>query len=228
MDSEYSKFYLSDKSIDIPSYEAKIKDFRKKLGFLTEKYKDKPVLDIGCGVGYLVFFLKKQGFKEVTAIDMDEKLIEIARSRVDANFIRGDGMSYLKSNDRQYGVIFLWNVLEHIPKNETIDFLKIANQRLLGGGVVVIRAPNLTNIFSSGHFYSDFTHQTAFTEHSIRQAAESAGFSKVEFIEQFSVQSFTGKVKAIVNWLLHKSALWLRGGKKSRIFYRNLYVVFYK
>lgn len=228
MDSEYNKFYLSDKGTDIQSYEAKVKDFRKKIGFLAEKYKNEPVIDIGCGIGYLAFYLKKEGFKDVTGVDLDKKLIEVAESNVDAKFIKADGKSFLTDTDKQYGVIFLWNVLEHIAKDETIDFLKLANRRLLANGAIIIRTPNLTNIFSSGHFYSDFTHQTAFTEHSIRQVAQSAGFSRVEFIEQFPVQSFKGKIKAAANWMLHKTAMWLRGGGKSKVFYRNLYVVFYK
>jgi 2-polyprenyl-3-methyl-5-hydroxy-6-metoxy-1,4-benzoquinol methylase len=228
MTSEYSKFYLSDKNVDTASYESKNRGFKKKIGFLAERYKDEPVLDIGCGAGYLVFFLKQQGFKDITGVDLDQKLIEIARSNIDANFIREDGLSYLANNDKQYGVIFLWNILEHISSNDTENFLKIANQRLLKDGIVIIRTPNLTNIFSSGHFYSDFTHKTAFTEHSIRQIAESAGFSKVEFMNQFSNQNFKGKIKAVINWLLHKSALWLRGGKKSKVFYRNLYVILHK
>jgi hypothetical protein len=86
----------------------------------------------------------------------------------------------------------------------------------------------MTNVMSQGSFRDDFTHQTGFTEQSIEQVAKLAGFSAIEMLNQFKMQNFKGKLKAIINWLLHKVLLWLRGGTKCTVFYRNLYVVLRK
>ncbi len=189
---------------------------------------DRKILDLGCGVGFLVYFLKRQGFVHVTGIDKNENLISIAKSKVNAEFIVDDGITYLEKQKAQYDIIFLWNVLEHIPKENVMKSLRVLHNSLSDDGFVVVRTPNMTNIMAQGHFCDDFTHRSAFTEQSIAQVAQLAGFSNVEMLCQFKFQNFKGRIKAIINWFLHKTLLWLRGGTKCRVFYRNLYVVLRK
>lgn len=119
-------------------------------------------------------------------------------------------------------------MLEHINKEKIENLLKVLHQRLTCNGFVVIRTPNMTNVMSGGSFRDDFTHQTGFTEQSIEQVARLASFAHIETLNQFKMQNFKGKLKAIINWILHKVPLWLRGGAKNKVFYKNLYAVLRK
>jgi len=224
----YDQFYLRDKPTPISAYQKRCKGFGKKLSQLLAVPRDRKILDLGCGVGFLVFFLKRQGFDNVTGIDKNENLISIAKSKVNAEFIVDDGITYLEKQKTQYDIIFLWNVLEHIPKENVMKSLRVLHKSLSDDGFMVARTPNMTNIMAQGHFCDDFTHNTAFTEQSIAQVAKLAGFSNVEMLNQFKFQNFKGRIKAVINWFLHKTLLWLRGGTECRVFYRNLYVVLRK
>lgn len=226
--SGYDKFYLRDKQTPISAYQKRCKGFSKKLSQLLAGPHDRKILDLGCGVGFLVYFLKQQGFDNVTGIDLNESLISVAKSKVSAEFIVADGITYLEKQQTQYDIIFLWNVLEHIPKENVTKSLQVLHKSLSDDGFVVVRTPNMTNIMAQGHFCDDFTHRAGFTEQSIAQVAQLAGFSNVEMLNQFKFQNFKGRIKAIINWFLHKALLWLRGGTKCRVFYRNLYVVLRK
>ena len=226
--SAYDRFYLNNKDITEDVYIKHCKGFEKKLSSLLSGPKDKKLLDLGCGCGFLVYFLKRKGFKDVTGIDLNEKLISIAKSRVDAQFIVGNGIEHLRKHGLRYDIVFLWNVLEHISKEQIIDSLKVLHASLSDNGFMVIRTPNMTNLMSQGNFCDDFTHRSGFTEQSIEQVARQAGFSHIEMLNQFRMQNLKGKLKSIVNAIVHKSLLWLRGGTKCKVFYRNLYVVLCK
>lgn len=226
--AQYDRFYLRDKTGTPDSYEKHCRGFRKKLSTLLPEKKDIKILDIGCGCGFLVYFLKAAGYHNLTGIDLNEKLIALAKSKVDADFFAADAIDFLKKNQLRYDVIFLWNILEHIEPAQVVDVLKVLNHSLSDGGFVVVRTPNMTNILAQGHFHDDFTHRTSLTEQSLEQVAREADFFRVEFLNQFRMQNLKGKLKAIINFVIHKFLLWLRGGTKPRIFYRNLYVVLYK
>lgn len=159
---------------------------------------------------------------------MNEQLIALARSKANAKFVVADAVTFLKAQRNTFDIIFLRNLLEHIAKDKVVEFLGVVNQGLSKEGFVVIRTPNMTNFMSTGNFHDDFTHLCGFTEQSIAQVASLAGFQSVEMLNQFGMQNIKGKLKAVVNFVMHKFLLWLRGGTKCRVFYRNLYVVLRK
>jgi 2-polyprenyl-3-methyl-5-hydroxy-6-metoxy-1,4-benzoquinol methylase len=225
---DYDSFYLSDKEVSIETYQKRARGFGKKLSGWLAGSRDRKMLDIGCGVGYLLYFLQQEGFKDITGIDANEKLTQITAEKTKAKCIAGDGLKYLQNSTEIYDCMFLWNVIEHIPSDRIVDSLKILSSHLSKDGFVVIRTPNMTNVLGQAHLNTDFTHCTGFTEHSLEQVAQIAGFSTVEMLDQFKIQSFKGKIKAILNWCVHKWLLWLRGGAKSKVFYRNIYAVLRK
>jgi hypothetical protein len=81
-------------------------------------------------------------------------------------------------------MITMNDVLEHVPKNETVKFLKAVLGAIKPGGNVVVNVPQVSGFTSLFCRYNDFTHQTLFTEMSLKQVLLSAEFSKVKFIPQ--------------------------------------------
>lgn len=115
------------------------------------------VVDVGCGSGIFTDLLKQQGFRAV-GLDLNERLVTIARSSYgDSNFIVGDAEDLPFSSESLEGIL-LSGVLHHLP-----DPSRCAGEvgRVLKpGGVFVAFDPNRRNPFmwlyrvKSSPFYS--------------------------------------------------------------------------
>jgi len=220
---EYHKFYLRDDKGQADRYRRQVRDYTKKFGALLTNAPRGSALDIGCATGMLAAFLKEQGFEQVVGVDLSAELIEQARQNVEAEFHVADAGEFLKRGWK-YDVIFLLNIVEHIERDQLVEFMTAVYRSLNTGGFAIVRTPNMNNLLAAAHLADDLTHCTGLTEQSFRQLAQVAGFSKVHFLDQFRMQNFKGKVKAILNWPIHKYLFALRGGTKPTIYYRNLYV----
>lgn len=84
-----------------------------------EKYLKDEILEVGCGIGNFTHTLSKYG--KVTAIDIDQKLVETLKKDNDSNINAGYGNiekgEYFFSK-KTFDTIVCLNVLEHI-KNDT-------------------------------------------------------------------------------------------------------------
>jgi 2-polyprenyl-3-methyl-5-hydroxy-6-metoxy-1,4-benzoquinol methylase len=152
------------------------------------------VLDIGCGNGFLTSDIAKKA-GNVTAIDMSERNIEIARrdfSRDNIDYICGDVTEF--NFEKGYNVITLSNLLEHIANRQ--DFLA----RIRGlADKFLIRAPMVNRDWltyykrESGIEYRlDPTHKIEYTLESFAQELAEAGMK----IEKASLQF--GEIWAVV------------------------------
>ena len=220
---QYHKFYLREDKGQADRYRRQVRDYTKKFGALLADAPRGSALDVGCATGMLTAFLKEQGFDQVVGVDLNPELIEQAQHNVEAEFHVADAGEFLKGG-RQFDVIFLLNIVEHIERDQLIDFMTSVYQSLKTGGFAIVRTPNMNNILAAAHLADDLTHCTGLTEQSFHQLAQAAGFSKIHFLNQFRMQNFKGKIKAILNWPIHKYLFALRGGTKPTIYHRNLYV----
>jgi len=212
----------------LPAYEKKTKGYHRRLGPMLDAAPVKSCLDVGCSGGLLCYYLRKRGISDVVGVDGDADMVEIARQHVDAEFVVGDATHYLQTCNRRFDFISLLNVLEHVPREKAVEFLAAVRGTLNDGRFAVVRAPNLSCLAGSGHFYRSWTHVLPLTETSLQWLAAEAGFSRVELCNQFRMQSFKGKMLACVNWLVHKAAYKLVGGRCPTVFYRNLYARLYR
>lgn len=95
-----------------------------------------------------------------------------------------DSAVFLQEHPATYEMITLNDVLEHVPKQQTVGFLKAALGALRPRGNLVInvrQAYGFTSLFTG---YNDFTHETLFTEMSLRQVLSFAGVSNIRLIRQ--------------------------------------------
>ena len=56
-------------------------------------------------------------------------------------------------------------------------------QALAEGGTVVVRVPNMSNVLASFGRYGDATHVTGYTEYSLMQVLDQAGFENHHIVE---------------------------------------------
>lgn len=88
-----------------------------------EKWKDKKVLEIGCGLGTDTINFARAGAK-VTAVDLSDKSLELASNRakvfgMDINFIHANSEELSKYVPvEKYDLVYSFGVLHHTPHPE--------------------------------------------------------------------------------------------------------------
>jgi 2-polyprenyl-3-methyl-5-hydroxy-6-metoxy-1,4-benzoquinol methylase len=95
------------------------------------------LLDIGCGTGYFLQTMKAHRW-EVTGIEADEGARQFAQNQFDLNVLMPEQI--LTLSEKQYDVITLWHVLEHIHDLHGIwqNFKRL----LKPNGRLIIAVPN--------------------------------------------------------------------------------------
>lgn len=169
-------------------------------------------LDLGCGFGNFIYYLRKKGFRNLTGIDLDQDQIDICKREFPGgSFFAQDIFDFLRKANQNYDLISVFSVLEHIAKESTLEFLKLIKSRLSEKGIVVLSTPNMETIFgNTGGRYGDFTHTVGFTYFSLLQVLKMAGFGNEYQIEIFGSpkKGQSGLLFFIYN-LLSKTTLFL-------------------
>jgi len=139
--------------------------------------KDINVLDIGCGGGDLILFLKKKEFNDIYGIDVDEGAIRTCKEKgiKEAERIEELG-SYLEGKKEKYGLIFAREVIYYFPEDKLKGYLNAINRSLAKGGVFIVEVFNGAVLTANFVKYKDHGIKSIFTEHSIRNALEGSGF----------------------------------------------------
>jgi 2-polyprenyl-3-methyl-5-hydroxy-6-metoxy-1,4-benzoquinol methylase len=164
---------------------------------------------VGCGAGYFEYYLLKNGFTNVRAIDVSLEQIEVAKQKLvehgldyngKVDFLVENGFEHLEKNSG-YDLIAMIDLLEHFQKDRVIELLQLSFSALNEGGFLIVRTINADNPMFARFFYHDFTHETPFTPDSIRQCLETAGF-KVLKIDYEKIPALKiGKRHIIKRWV---------------------------
>jgi 2-polyprenyl-3-methyl-5-hydroxy-6-metoxy-1,4-benzoquinol methylase len=146
--------------------------------------RDAAVLDLGCGFPTRLWTLHRMGFGNLHGVDLRRSVIETARCRMPAGIQlhAGDLFHYLETCPLSFDRILLFHVLEHFSKPDGLRLLRLVASRLAPGGRAVLEVPNLSNVLGGHMQWSDLTHETAFTEFSLAQLLEAAGFASVNVV----------------------------------------------
>lgn len=101
---------------------------------------DKKLLDIGCGNGFFLEFMEKNGWDE-TRIEPSLEAYEYALS-LGLKVFNATAKEFLEKNKVKslYDVVTLRNVLEHVPNPKEI--LNICRELLKKGGITYVSVPN--------------------------------------------------------------------------------------
>jgi len=101
------------------------------------------VLDCGCGEGFYTMVLNELYSCNITALDSDIKLLNMAKARLGSSskvtFVKMDAQE-LPFPDNSFDKIIFTEVLEHIPDDQSA--LKELFRILRPGGIIAITVPN--------------------------------------------------------------------------------------
>lgn len=132
-----------------------IKNQEDPLKYLTEKEhvfwavnqlvsdlglsKGKRILELGCGLGYLTYALRKKGY-DATGLDISAKAISKAIDAFGEYYLCEDLFVYANSTSDKYDLIIMTELVEHLE--QPIEFISAAKSLLNEGGKLAVTTPN--------------------------------------------------------------------------------------
>ncbi len=193
--------------------------------------KTAAILELGCGMGHFLNFLKNEGYQNYLGVDICEENILFCPER-NITATQADIFCFLEESDKSYDAIVMNDVLEHFDKCEVIQFLELAYKKLSPQGRLILKVPNAANpILASSSRYIDFTHELLFTEESLSQVLRVSGFKNIRIYAQdlyvFSKNPLNYLAKCL-NFLLNGSFRLMfkfYGRKTTKIFTKCLIAV---
>jgi len=198
------------------------KKFQPLLAGVSREAK---ILELGCGPGYFMEFLKRHGFSQVEGIDISPEQVELAAGRGLPAQVR-DVFAFLENPAREYQMIVALDFLEHFTKDEVFRLLGMIYQALSPGGVFLIETPNGEGLFPNQVIYGDLTHTTIFTSSSLSHALKTAGFDEIRCVETGpATHNLSGAIRLCLWKGITCAARMIRRietGKRQEIWTENL------
>lgn len=144
--------------------------------------KNSRILVVSCGPGYFVEMLNKHGYNNVTGIDSFADKVEHAKKR-DLNCQTASAFEFLEESETPYDVIFCEQELNHLTKNEILEFVALCWGKLGKGGTLISHGLNGANpITGPEALAQNFDHYNTFTEYTVKQIMEHANFTDIKVI----------------------------------------------
>jgi len=129
----------------------------------------------------IVHWLKEQGYSNYLGVDISREMIEFCQTHISQKVKQISSINeFLSEQVEVYDVIVMNDVIEHLEKSAIISDLEIIKKALKPGGSLIIKTNNVAAITGARMRFEDFTHETSFTEYSLRQVLRVAGFKKIE------------------------------------------------
>jgi SAM-dependent methyltransferase len=203
-----------------PDAEAILETVRVRMPHLRRLIKrwvpadrDIAILDVGCGHGALLYALLEAGYRNLSGVDGSAEQVAAAQRLGLPQVRQGDLLTALASTSTaSLDLVVAFDVLEHLFKDEVVQFMDHFRRILRPRGRLLIHVPNGEGILGGRMRYADITHELAFTYQSLLQLGMLSGFSQFHFEED--VPAVHGVMSAL-RW-----ALW----RVLRLPFRLVYV----
>jgi SAM-dependent methyltransferase len=210
------------------AYDEHARYFDHLFAGVTPRGKSVDVLEIACGSGYFLYWAAKQSFASVRGFDVSAEQIEVAREMGLPAEV-ASYRDYLPRHADSFDLLVGMDILEHLTRDESLEFLELCYLTLRPGGQLFITTPNGAGLRPGPVIYGDITHETMFTPRTVDVALRLVGFRDVEVAEiapaPLSVRSRVRAAlwKAIRLWPMLLD-LVETGGASSKVYSRNMIV----
>ncbi len=169
---------------DNEAFEARFRgsrvDLLDRYRGLSEAFVGKaPVLDLGCGRGEFLELLRERDI-DAYGIEVDPALVTASREMgLDVHL--DDGIAHLESlPDKSLGGVVMIQVIEHLPPQVAVDFVRLVARKVRPEGRVVVETVNPQSLYVYAHaFYLDPTHVRPVHPAFLAFLFQEAGFREV-------------------------------------------------
>jgi len=186
--------------------------------------KHAAVLDMGCGEGLLLEFLRDAGYENLYGFDLSKENVERCQAR---------GLAMVRIHDAVaisafvgpadgWDVILCMDLLEHLPKERAAGFLADVRARISAAGALILQTPNMAYLGAMQIRYGDLTHEAGYTEGSLRSLLQVAGFTGIEIAPHWYATSLRGRAREVLLRVMHKVFYLIEGRCAPRIPTKNL------
>ena len=172
---------------------------------------DARILDFGCGFGQMLSALKQIGFSNIEGADINTAAISHLRERQLTAHDLSIETDFYDTHAESYDFVIMSHVLEHFPKGEVINQLRMVRKVIKAGGALIVMVPNAQSNTGCYWAYEDFTHTLLFTSGSLYYVLKSSGFSSVEFIDIDCTAGTASSLKRAARRLLLRLYRWNLG-----------------
>jgi 2-polyprenyl-3-methyl-5-hydroxy-6-metoxy-1,4-benzoquinol methylase len=171
--------------------------YKSRAASISDVTVDGKVLDIGCGTGEFLYYMKRKKWKTY-GIEVSKQLVKIAKGMSKATIYETRLMQFKPK--LKFDVITMWHVFEHLPNPESV--IKKLSKILADDGTLVIEVPH-GNSFSYKLFKRNWTlllvpqHLHFWTESAFRilLARNNMKISKIEYPLHFPFVFASSSIK---------------------------------
>ena len=178
-DKYFSSHYSRFNKCTEEEYNAAAEGYALNYKSLLPESKNANILDIGCGTGHFLYYLKMECYNNHYGIDISKQQVDICKEFVTQRVEAVSASEFLSNKKEIYDLIVMNDCLEHIPKIELIALLELLYTALKHEGTVIVKVPNMANPFGLRARYIDITHEIGFTEESLQQILGVVGFDEI-------------------------------------------------
>ena len=153
---------------------------------LFPKDKSIRIADLGCGYGLFLDTCRRLGYLNYEGVELLEKFVNYANKELGLKTVaRDDIFHFLESkSDEYYDVVTALNTVEHVKKDKVQYLLNLINKKLKPGGMFVMEVPNADSPLGIHTFFTDLTHEFAFSRKLAIKLLHLAGFDSIRVIYQ--------------------------------------------
>lgn len=151
--------------------------FTRELRGIERRTSVRDVLEIGFGNGAFLGYCRRRGW-EVTGVELLPELREAAAA-TGFPVIADDEVDDLPQ--ASFDLVAAFDVFEHIPPEQSVEFLRSLARRLRPDGCIILRYPNADSEIGSPFQNGDPTHVNAIGSLKIDFYAQQAGLEVIEY-----------------------------------------------
>jgi SAM-dependent methyltransferase len=141
---------------------------------------DVRILDVGCGSGRMLSYLRSRGYAKVAGVDNDPAAVEAAREVDGCDVMLVDDLqAWLADNTDTYDIIVVRQMIYYLTVGEAVAVLRAARSALRRNGRVIVEVFNAATLTGPVVMYKDPDIVRCYTDSSLRALLERAGFEAV-------------------------------------------------
>lgn len=208
-----------------------VEAFETDLSEYLPSNKEAKIVDVGCGWGQFLWWLKEKGYTNLLGIDLGKEQ-EKQGSIIGVNIVCvEDSTEYLENCKLSFDLVVMNHIIEHLSAEQGIKLLKAALNALSPGGKIIVQTPNLCSIGANWQRYIEITHITGYTEKSLSQIIGLAGFENVKLFGNKSKFRLNPRRILFLTLQFFSRLIWRImlisefGSDAPKIIQKNLYAV---